>query len=52
MFEYTHEVIEESSGKSWGIFPNESIAKIMQKELNRQFKCIKYNTFFIVKLIK
>ena len=49
---YTHEVVEESTGKSWGIFPNENIAKIMKDELNRQFRSIEYGTFFIIKPMK
>lgn len=51
MFEYTHEVLEKGKDKSWGIFPNKGIAKILADELNRKFAKAS-NTLFIVREIK
>lgn len=56
MFEYTHEVrgFDKASKKddesSWGIFPNEGIAKIMLAELSRKFTNTKYG--FYIKEIR
>lgn len=48
MFEYTHEV-KGQDGFSWGVFPNESIAKIMHDELSRKFN--PHNKFYIEEIV-
>jgi len=52
MFQYTHEVLEEGTNRSWGIFPSEGIARILAGELNRKFRVDNTSPLFIVRLIK